>query len=116
MEDKNFILVDVHSLNRPTHTINMETVITILVIIIALLLWREIHGHLQRVNGLEKRIADLEKANLQRLPYPAFEEILNGMAALDVLERESEFKQDVIKNAKAHFANAMAAGTKRQVK
>lgn len=36
------------------------------------------------------------------------------MAALDVLERETEFKTNVIQNAKAHFSRAMAVGTKRE--
>lgn len=95
----------------------MEIVIIILaIIVIALLIGKDYFRFLGRLAALEKRIADLEKANNQRLPYRSFEEILNGMAALEILEREESFKQDVIQNAKAHFANAMAAGTKREKK
>lgn len=89
-------------------------VVTLLSIVVLILVIREFISGLARFQHLEKRVDDLEKANRQRLPYKSFEEILNGMAALDVLERETDFKQNVIANAKAHFSKAMAAGTKRE--
>jgi hypothetical protein len=99
---------------------NPSTILIFIILILSLfclyLLGREWSRREKQIEDLRKRVRSLEQANLQRLPYPAFEEILNGMAALDVLERESEFKQDVIKNAKAHFSNAMAAGTRREKK
>lgn len=95
----------------------MEPLIIIaLTLLVLLFLAREWNRIDRQITELTKRIRALEQANLQRLPYKSFEEILNGMAALEVLEREAEFKTDVIANAKAHFVNAMAAGTKRETK
>lgn len=68
------------------------------------------------VDDMHKRIERLEKANQLRLPYQAFEEMLDGMAALDVRDREIKFEQAIMDNARAHFAKAMAAGTKREEK
>lgn len=89
-------------------------IVTLLSIVVLILVIREFFSGLARFQHLEKRVTDLEQANRQRLPYKSFEEILNGMAALDVLERETEFKTNVIQNAKAHFSKAMAAGTNRE--
>lgn len=95
----------------------MELLIIIsLTLLVLLLLAREWHRMESKLIELTKRVRNLEQANPHRLPYRSFEEILNGMAALEVLEREAEFKSDVIQNAKAHFTNAMATGTKREAK
>jgi hypothetical protein len=94
----------------------LALIILILSLICLYLLSREWNRREKQITELTKRVRDLEQANLQRLPYKSFEEILNGMAALEILEREAEFKTDVIQNAKAHFVNAMAAGTKRENK
>jgi len=94
----------------------------LIVVIVALsiaclfLLSHEWNRREKQISELTRRVRDLEKANLLRLPYKSFDEILNGMAALEILEREANFKQDVIANAKAHFTKAMAAGTKRETK
>lgn len=90
--------------------------VIVLSLVCLLLLAREWSRVERKMNELTKRVRDLENANMQRLPYKSFEEILNGMAALEILEREAEFKSDIIANAKAHFTNAMAAGTKRETK
>jgi hypothetical protein len=99
--------------------INYST-LTVIVLVLSLLslflLSREWNRRDKQISDLRKRVLDLEKANIQRLPYKSFEEILNGMAALEVLERETDFKKDVIQNAKAHFTSAMAAGTRREKK
>jgi hypothetical protein len=91
-------------------------VIVTLSIACLFLLSHEWNRREKQITELTRRVRELEKANVQRLPYKSFEEILNGMAALDILERESEFKRDVIANAKAHFTNAMSTGTKREKK
>lgn len=89
-------------------------VIIALSLIVLFLLSREWTRRERQISELTKRVRDLENAQLQRLPYKSFEEILNGMAALDILEQEADFKTEVIRNAKAHFSNAMTAGTKRE--
>lgn len=99
---------------------NSSTLLIVIIIALSLLclflLSREWVRREKQISELTKRIRALEQANLQRLPYKSFEEILNGMAALEILEREADFKQDLIQNAKAHFVNAMASGTKREPK
>ena len=55
-----------------------------------------------------------ESASRQRLPYRAFEEMLNAMAALDKEKSEMEFHTSLIDNAMGHMANAMRAGTVRE--
>jgi hypothetical protein len=111
-----------HSLfsNAPTPMAINYSTLTVIVLVLSLLslflLSREWNRRDKQISDLRKRVLDLEKANIQRLPYKSFEEILNGMAALEVLERETDFKKDVIQNAKAHFTSAMAAGTRREKK
>ncbi len=64
--------------------------------------------------NLEKRVEKLELAGKQRLPGRSYEEILDAMAALDALEHEEQFKNDLRQNAKAHLIKAMTVGTKRE--
>lgn len=106
----------VHS-DAPTPMDSYSTltlIILVLSIVCLSLLLREWNRREKQITELTKRVRDLEQANLQRLPYRSFEEILNGMAALEILEREADFKTEVIKNAKEHFSNAMKVGTKRE--
>ena len=91
---------------------------TLLVIIIAAVsaysAWRAHTNLVQRVSDLDQRLAKMEKANRLRMPYRAFEEILNGMAALEVRDREVELEKNILENARAHFSNALKVGTKRE--
>jgi hypothetical protein len=104
----------------PDMAISNQTTLVLIVLLLFIfclfLLARDWNRREKQISELTRRVRDLEKASPMRLPYKSFEEILNGMAALEILEREADFKQDVIKNAKAHFTNAMATGTKREAK
>lgn len=86
----------------------------VLVLLGAFGLIRE-HAKLKKkVDSHEDRMAKLEAANRRRMPYAAYEEVLNAMAALDVHEREIDFEKSIMENAKAHLAKAMETGTKRE--
>jgi len=74
----------------------------------------KVHALDKKVHALEQSLSKMEQANKLRLPYKAFEEIMNGMAALDVRDREVEFEKTVLDNARAHFSNALKVGTKRE--
>ena len=92
----------------------MEITIILLIAFCAILLFRDWQRQESRLREMEKRIQDLEAANRQRLPYKAFEEMLNAMAALDKEKSESEFRTSLIDNAIGHMANAMKVGTTRE--
>ena len=90
--------------------------ITLLVLFGAVGLIREYINIKRTVDSHEERMKKLEEANRKRMPYAAYEELLNAMAALDVHEREIDFEKSVMENAKAHLTKAMSAGTKREQK
>lgn len=90
------------------------TIIILLSILSMLLLWREWARKEKRIENLEKQVADLQKANCQRLPYKSFQELLDAMVAIDKELEERNFYNSLLENAKGHIANAMAVGTKRQ--
>lgn len=58
------------------------------------------------IHALEERLSLMERAKQKRLNYVSLEEIEHAMAALDVMDRELEFKRSVLDNAKAHLAKA----------
>jgi hypothetical protein len=89
----------------------ITTLLTIILTTIILISIFAIYNHMAR---MEERITRLEQASKHRLPYKAFEEILNGMAALDVRDREVEFEKSLLDNARTHFTNALQVGTKRE--
>jgi len=91
-------------------------VITILTLFGAVGLIREYMNIKRTVDSHEERMKKLEEANRKRMPYAAYEELLNAMAALDVHEREIDFEKSIMENAKAHLAKAMSTGTKREEK
>jgi hypothetical protein len=103
---------------RPAGVVDMEIIILLLVFICALILYREWaeakRRNEKRIQDMEKRVTDLEAASRQRLPYKAFEEMLNAMAALDKEKTEMEFHTSLIDNAMGHMANAMRVGTVRE--
>ena len=92
----------------------MEIIIIGLVALCVYLLGRDWKRNEERIREMEKRVQDLESASRQRLPYRAFEEMLNAMAALDKEKSEMEFHTSLIDNAMGHMANAMRAGTVRE--
>jgi hypothetical protein len=92
----------------------IEFVALILVFICVFLLSREWTRNEKRIQDMEKRVHDLEAASKQRLPYKAFEEMLDAMAALDKEKSEMEFHTSLIDNAMGHMANAMKVGTVRE--
>ena len=93
----------------------MEIVAFVLLgIIIALgafLLYREF---INQISALTTRIEKLEEANRKRMPFKSQDEILDAIAALDLLEYEEDIKANLRKNAKAHLFNALEVGTKRE--
>ena len=90
--------------------------LVVLSIICLLFITREWSRRDKQINNLTRRVNDLEQANLQRLPFRSYEEILNAMAALDKELEERNFYNSLIENAKGHLTNAMSAGTKREKK
>jgi hypothetical protein len=92
----------------------MEIIIIFLVSICLFLIGREWARNEKRIQDMEKRVTDLESASRQRLPYKAFEEMLDAMAALDKEKTEMEFHTSLIDNAMGHMANAMKVGTVRE--
>lgn len=111
--DRHPVFPDAHP-SMATHYSTLALII--LSLLLLALLAREWSRMERRVGELMKRVRDLEQANLQRLPYKSYEEILNAMAALDKEMTERTFYNSLIENAKAHLTNAMSAGTKREQK
>jgi len=66
------------------------------------------------IGSLIERISKLEQAKHKRMPYEAYDSTLDAMAALDALEHEEDFRQNLIQNAKAHLIKSMQVGTKNQ--
>jgi hypothetical protein len=64
------------------------------------------------VKALKEENEKLKEANRRRMPYLAYEHLLDAMAAIDAEEREVEIKRVFLDNAKAHMTQAMQAGTK----
>lgn len=76
----------------------------------------EYMGTKKKVDSLEERMKKLEAANRKRMPYEAFESILDARAALNKEKEEYQFFVSLIENAEAHLDKAMSAGTKREEK
>lgn len=91
-------------------------VIGILTVMAALGAMREYMGTKSKVESLEERMKKLEEANRKRMPYEAFERILDARAALNKEKEEFQFFVSLIENAEAHLDKAMSAGTKREEK
>lgn len=89
-------------------------IIILLSILSMLLLCRDWSRREKQIEKLEKQIADLQKANCQRLPYKSFQELLDAMIALDKEIEERKFQTSLLENAAGHIANAMSVGTKRE--
>ena len=106
-------------------------VITLIVIIIflsALMLYREFqqlrnenkslrvdNKSLNIENGtLSERVRVLEESARKRMPYEAYEAMLDAMAGLDVEEREAQFHSNIRENIRAHIYRAMTIGTNRE--
>ena len=70
----------------------------------------------KKVIDLEKRMSVLEQAKNKRMPYEAFENILDARAALNKEKEEFKFFVSLIENAEAHLDKAVTVGTKREEK
>lgn len=66
------------------------------------------------VDDLTGRMQKLEEANRKRMPYDAFESILDARAALNKEKEEFKFFVSLIENAEGHLDKAMTSGTKRE--
>lgn|GEM_PF-2986585 len=91
-------------------------IITILTLFGAVGLIREYMDIKRKVDSHEDRMKKLEEANRKRMPYEAFEQILDARAALNKEKEEFQFFVSLIENAEAHLDKAMATGTKREEK
>lgn len=93
----------------------MDQVTTVIVtIIVTVLVMLSVFALYTRFSNLEKRIQKLEDAGKMRLPFRSQDEMLNALAAIDALEHEQAFKNNLLENAKAHVIKAMQVGTKRE--
>jgi len=63
-------------------------------------------GLLATIGRLQDRIRILQEAAQKRLPYRSADEIENAMAALNAIQFDLNFKQDMIDNARTHLAAA----------
>lgn len=81
----------------------MESVIILLVGLCALLLLREYQRSEERLKSMERRIAKLERANKNNLPFRTAEEIEHAKAGLILLQNELDFKQSLVDNISAHL-------------
>jgi hypothetical protein len=112
-DEDTFRSPDIFSTNTTGDSI-MEIALVILSILCLVFLVRDAYWYFVRVANMEKRIADLEAANRQRLPYKSFEELLDAMAALDKEIEERKFQTSLLENVAGHIANAMKVGTKQE--
>lgn len=94
----------------------LTCIIALLVLFGAAGLIREYINMKRISDGHEERIAKLEAANRKRMPYEAFERILDARAAINKEKEEFQFFISLMENAEAHLEQAMSAGTKREEK
>lgn len=92
----------------------MEIAIYIIIAFSAGMIYRDLLHTNQTVKALTERVEKLEGANKQRLPHRSQEEILDAMAALDALQHELAFRNNLVDNAKAHLTKSMQVGTTRE--
>lgn len=85
-----------------------------LIVVSAILFFREHMQLKNKVNEIEKRMEKLEQAKNKRMPYEAFENILDARAALSKEKEEFMFFVSLIENAEAHLEKAVKAGTKKE--
>jgi hypothetical protein len=104
-------------------TLAIVVIIGLLILWATILLVREYFTMQNRVANLEKGFSDIqikmknmEEANRKRMPYDAFDSLLDARAALNRFREENKFFDSLIENAEAHIDKAMATGTKRQEK
>lgn len=100
--------------DRADRDADMEIAIYIVIAFAAGMLYRDLRHTNQIIKEHTARIEKLESANKQRLPYRSQEEILDAMAALDALQHELSFKNNLVDNAKAHLSKSMQVGTTRE--
>lgn len=85
----------------------------LLIVLSAILFFHEHMALKSKVDGLEQRMVKLEQAKNKRMPYEAFESILDARAALNKEKEEFQFFVSLIENAEAHLEKAVTVGTKR---
>ena len=87
-----------------------------LIVVSAILFFYEHMQLKNKVNEIEKRMVILEQAKNKRMPYEAFEHILDARAALNKEKEEYQFFVSLIENAEAHLDKAVTVGTKQENK
>lgn len=94
----------------------MENILTVLSTALVMLSGFWLYERDQRQHRENKLLKEenekLKEANRRRMPYAAYEHLLDAMAAIDAEEREVDLKRVFLDNAKAHMTRAMQAGTK----
>lgn len=90
------------------------SLITVFVMLFLFLIYKKYDEMNRMIAEMGKRLNKLESANRKRMPYEAYEHLIDAMSALDAEEREVEIKRIFLGNARSHMEQAMAAGTKRE--
>lgn len=94
--------------------ITLSLLIGLFILVSAMLFFYEYLSLRNKVSDIEKRMTKLEQAKAKRMPYEAFESILDARAALSKEKEEFQFFVSLIENAEAHLTKAMTVGTKRE--
>lgn len=92
----------------------MELLLAIFLGIVALLCATVLYMDIRsKLTCLDARVRKLEEAKQKRLNYESLEEIDNAFAALLVVEREIEIKENALENLRAHLLRARNPGNKK---
>jgi len=94
--------------------LTLSLLIGLLIVISTILFFYEHMNLKNKVSEIEKRMVKLEQAKNKRMPYEAFESILDARAALNKEKEEFQFFISLIENAEAHLEKAVTVGTKRE--
>lgn len=92
---------------------NKTLLVIVLIAITIYSAWRAHVTLAEKVHDLDQRLKKMEDARRLRMPYAAYDSILDALAGLDVEERESQFHSNIRENIRAHLFKAIQTGTKR---
>ena len=94
--------------------LQLVILVGLLALIAAFMFFREYLSLVKRIHEVEMRLEKMDQAKHKRMPYEAFESILDARAALNKEKEEFQFFVSLIENAEAHLNHAMTVGTKRE--